>query len=197
MTFDNDQDLAKILNINIHKDWNLSVRTLNALKNFNIIYLGELIQCQEKELLSFINFGQKSLNEIYDKLSEYSLKLGTQNVKGEIGRYKIEKESINQNTVPEKYDSNYLRKFYINIHKEWPLSVRTQNCLLNKGIIFIGDLISYSKLELLNMKNFGRKSFNEIEPFLEKNSLSLGTPLIGWESYKSEKIGRASCRERV
>ena len=187
MTFDNDQDLAKILNINIHKDWNLSVRTLNALKNFNIIYLGELIQCQEKELLSFINFGQKSLNEIYDKLSEYSLKLGTQNVKGEIGRYKIEKESINQNTVPEKYDSNYLRKFYINIHKEWPLSVRTQNCLLNKGIIFIGDLISYSKLELLNMKNFGRKSFNEIEPFLEKNSLSLGTPLIGWESYKSER----------
>ena len=48
-----DQDLAKILNINIHKDWNLSVRTSNSLKNFNIIYLGELIQCQEKDLLSF------------------------------------------------------------------------------------------------------------------------------------------------
>ena len=79
------------------------------------------------------------------------------------GRVRFWRWIWTMNTVPKKYDSNYLRKFYINIHKEWPLSVRTQNCLLNKGIIFIGDLISYSKLELLNMKNFGRKSFNEIK----------------------------------
>jgi len=189
-----DQDLAKVLNINIHKDWNLSVRTSNSLKNFNIIYLGELIQCQEKDLLSFNNFGQKSLNEINEKLSQYSLKLGTQNVKGEIGDYKIEKDNINQNTVPEKYDTKYLRKFYVNIFKEWPLSARTRNCFLNKGIEFVGDLISYSKNELLNTENFGRKSFNEIIPFLEKNSLSLDTQLIGWARYKLEK--RSQDREK-
>ena len=157
MPSDNDQNLAKVLNINIHKDWGLSVRTSNCLKTFNIIYVGELIQYQEKDLFSFINFGQKSLDEINEKLSQYSLKLGTQNVKWEIDHYKIVNKNINQNTVPEKYNPDYLRKFYINILKEWPLSVRTRNCFINKGIEFVGDLISYSKKELLNTKNFGRK----------------------------------------
>jgi hypothetical protein len=195
MPSDNDRNLAKVLNINIHKDWNLSVRTSNCLKTSNIIYLGELIQYQEKDLLSFINFGQKSLDEINEKLSEYSLKLGNRNVQWEIDHYKIENKNINQNTVPEKYNPDYLRKFYINILKEWPLSVRTRNCFLNKGIEFVGDLISYSKKELLNMQNFGRKSFNEIKPFLEKNSLSLGTPLIGWTIYKMERKSKASEEE--
>jgi len=187
MLSDNDQNLAKVLNINIHKDWDLSVRTSNCLKNFNIIYLGELIQYQEKDLLSFINFGQKSLNEINEKLSQYSLKLGNRNVKWEIDHDKIENKNINHNTVPEKYNPDYLRKFYINILKEWPLSVRTRNCFINKGIEFVGDLIFYSKKELLNTKNFGRKSFNEIKPFLEKSSLSLDTQLIGWARYKLER----------
>ena len=195
MPSDNDRNLTKVLNINIHKDWNLSVRTSNCLKTSNIIYLGELIQYQEKDLLSFINFGQKSLDEINEKLSEYSLKLGNRNVKWEIDHYKIENKNINQNTVPEKYNPDYLKKFYINILKEWPLSIRTRNCLSNKGIEFVGDLISYSKKELLNMKNFGRKSFNEIEPFLEKNSLSLGTPLIGWTSYKMDRKSQAQEEE--
>ena len=190
-----DQNLAKILNINIHKDWDLSVRTSNCLKNFNIIYLGELIQYQEKDLLSFINFGQKSLNEINAKISEYSLKLGTHNVKWETDHYEIENKKINQNTVFEKHNPDYLRKFYINILKEWPLSVRTKNCFMNKGIVFVGDLISYSEKELLNSKNFGRKSFNEIKPFLEKNSLSLGTPLAGWSRYKMDRKSQDQVEE--
>ena len=101
MPSDNDQNLAKVLNINIHKDWDLSVRTSNCLKTFNIIYVGELIQYQEKDLFSFINFGQKSLDEINKKLSEYSLKLGTQNVKWEIDHNKIENKNINQKKIEE------------------------------------------------------------------------------------------------
>ena len=49
--------------------------------------------------------------------------------------------------------------------------------------------------ELLNMQNFGRKSFNEIKPFLEKNSLSLGTPLIGWTIYKMERKSKVQEEE--
>ena len=48
---------------------------------------------------------------------------------------------------------------------------------------------------VVTLKNFGRKSFNEIEPFLEKNSLSLGTPLIGWTSYKMERKSQAQEEE--
>ena len=55
---------------------NLSVRTLNCLKNENINNLGDLIQVSESYLLKSRNFGRKSLNEIKEVLSTMSLYLG-------------------------------------------------------------------------------------------------------------------------
>ena len=42
----------------------LSVRSANCLKNDNIVYIGDLIQKSEAEMLRTPNFGRKSLNEI-------------------------------------------------------------------------------------------------------------------------------------
>ena len=42
----------------------LSVRSANCLKNDNIVYIGDLIQKSEGEMLRTPNFGRKSLNEI-------------------------------------------------------------------------------------------------------------------------------------
>ena len=39
--------------INIHKDLSISVRTSNILKNQGIIFIKDLIQCNEKKILSF------------------------------------------------------------------------------------------------------------------------------------------------
>jgi DNA-directed RNA polymerase subunit alpha len=49
---------------------------MNCLKNDNIIYIGDLVQKTEGEMLRTPNFGRKSLNEIKEVLSGMSLYLG-------------------------------------------------------------------------------------------------------------------------
>ena len=56
----------------------LSVRSANCLKNDNIIYIGDLVQKTEAEMLRTPNFGRKSLNEIKEVLSQMGLHLGMQ-----------------------------------------------------------------------------------------------------------------------
>jgi len=54
----------------------LSVRSANCLKNDNIVYIGDLVQKTESEMLRTPNFGRKSLNEIKEVLSQMDLRLG-------------------------------------------------------------------------------------------------------------------------
>ena len=54
----------------------LSVRSANCLKNDNIVYIGDLIQKSESEMLRTPNFGRKSLNEIKEVLATMGLHLG-------------------------------------------------------------------------------------------------------------------------
>ena len=54
----------------------LSVRSANCLKNDNIVYIGDLVQKTEQEMLRTPNFGRKSLNEIKEVLANMGLSLG-------------------------------------------------------------------------------------------------------------------------
>ena len=54
----------------------LSVRSANCLKNDNIVYIGDLVQKTEAEMLRTPNFGRKSLNEIKEVLTIMGLSLG-------------------------------------------------------------------------------------------------------------------------
>lgn len=54
----------------------LSVRSANCLKNDNIVYIGDLVQKSEAEMLKTPNFGRKSLNEIKEVLANMGLRLG-------------------------------------------------------------------------------------------------------------------------
>ena len=56
----------------------LSVRSANCLKNDNIVYIGDLVQKSESEMLRTPNFGRKSLNEIKEVLTIMGLHLGMQ-----------------------------------------------------------------------------------------------------------------------
>lgn len=56
----------------------LSVRSANCLKNDNIVYIGDLVQKSESDMLRTPNFGRKSLNEIKEVLANMGLHLGMQ-----------------------------------------------------------------------------------------------------------------------
>ncbi|MGY3451943.1 hypothetical protein ACVILH_004285 [Bradyrhizobium sp. USDA 4353] len=54
----------------------LSMRTAYGLKNQEIVYLGDLVQKSEADMLRLPNFGRKSLNEIKEVLAQLGLQLG-------------------------------------------------------------------------------------------------------------------------
>jgi len=54
------------------------------------------------------------------------------------------------------------------------LSVRSSNCLLGAGLKTVGDLVSKTEDEIMNFKNFGKKSLDEIKDKLKDMGLSLG-----------------------
>lgn len=56
---------------------------------------------------------------------------------------------------------------------EIPFSVRTHNCLDRAEIKTLGQLVKYTEKELLHLKNFGRKSLNEIKAVLAEDGLEL------------------------
>ena len=76
-----DQMSTEKLSFNPHllkkvEELELSVRSANCLKNDNIIYIGDLVQKSESEMLRTPNFGRKSLNEIKEVLQQMDLNLG-------------------------------------------------------------------------------------------------------------------------
>lgn len=67
----------------------LSVRSANCLKDANIKTIAELVRKTESELLTFRNFGKKSLSEINDLLKAMGLSLG---MKVDVKKLKLKKE---------------------------------------------------------------------------------------------------------
>jgi DNA-directed RNA polymerase subunit alpha len=76
----------------------LSVRSANCLKNDNIVYIGDLIQKTEAEMLRTPNFGRKSLNEIKEVLAQMGLHLGM-----EVPNWPPE----NIDELAKKYETHY------------------------------------------------------------------------------------------
>jgi DNA-directed RNA polymerase subunit alpha len=89
-------------------------------------------------------------------------------------------EGVTEGELPENL-AEYLNKSV----DELELSVRSANCLKNAGIRTIRDLVQKTERDMLETKNFGRKSLNEIRDILRPMGLSLGMELEPAES-KSE-----------
>jgi len=89
-------------------------------------------------------------------------------------------EGVTEGELPENL-AEYLNKSV----DELELSVRSANCLKNAGIRTIRDLVQKTERDMLETKNFGRKSLNEIRDILRPMGLSLGMELEPAET-KSE-----------
>ena len=73
---------------------------------------------------------------------------------------------------------------------ELELSVRSQNCLQNANIKYIGDLVQKTEAEMLRTPNFGRKSLNEIKEVLSSMGLRLGMDIPGWPPENIEEMAK-------
>jgi len=95
------------------------------------------------------------------------------------------KEENSEEVEELKFDPNLLRKV-----DELELSVRSQNCLKNDNIVYIGDLVIKSEGEMLKTPNFGRKSLNEIKEVLANMNLNFGMNIPEWPPEKIEELAK-------
>jgi DNA-directed RNA polymerase subunit alpha len=78
-----------------------------------------------------------------------------------------------------KRETQALREKLMKSVDELELSVRSHNCLKNANISYIWELVRKSEQEILQTKNFGRKSLNEIKDVLSAMDLELGMDVEG------------------
>ncbi len=135
-------------------DFELSVRSRNALKKMNVRTLGDLLKIGEQELLAHKNFGETSLNEIKSLLAARGLRLG-QSAEPTI----TVKRPVN---VPGDVPEEILSKSVNDVE----LSVRSRKALQRLNIATVGELASRTEDELLGCKNFGTTSLNELKQVL-------------------------------
>ncbi|MGH7829052.1 MAG: DNA-directed RNA polymerase subunit alpha [Candidatus Binatia bacterium] len=92
--------------------------------------------------------------------------------------------------VPSALNENLFRSV-----DELEFSVRSQNCLQNADIKYIGELVQKSEQEMLKTKNFGRKSLNEIKEILNEMGLELGMKVDHFPS-RQEIESRRRAKEK-
>jgi len=145
-------------------DFELSVRSRNCLQKMGINTLGDLARTTEEEILASKNFGETSLVEIKDMLSSKGLALG-QFAESMPAATEVEIEA----EVPSSDD----QEVYGLSIAELNLSVRARKCTTKLGIGTIGDLVRRTADDLLECKNFGVTSLNEVRERLAERGLRL------------------------
>jgi len=153
--------MTQILGIPV-TDFELSVRSRNCLQKMGITTLGDLCRCTEQELLASKNFGETSLVEIKEMLGSRGLRLG-QLAPERHALEMFEPESLSPD------EQELLSKSMTELN----LSVRARKCMIRLGITTIGELIRRTGDELLECKNFGVTSLNEVRDKLSVHSLKL------------------------
>jgi DNA-directed RNA polymerase subunit alpha len=154
--------LSHVLNIPV-SDFELSVRSRNCLQKMGIRTLGDLCRTTEQELLSSKNFGETSLVEIRDMLASKGLELG------QFAYEKAASEPAYEPTSISPDEQQLLERPISDLN----LSVRARKCMVRLGLSTLGELIRKTGDDLLECKNFGVTSLNEVREKLAELGLKL------------------------
>ena len=144
----------------------LSGRTLNVLKNEQIIFLKDLLIWEKNNFKQMQGMGVGSVDELTEQLSELNKRYNTN-----LDFAKSDKITITNNVA--SLNQNLFKRT-----DEIDFSIRTMNVLKNENITHFGDLVQKTENDLLRMPNFGRKSLVEIKNVLDELSLYLGMEII-------------------
>lgn len=152
---------AQVLSTQV-TDYELTVRSRNVLQKMGIRTLGDLTRITEQELLSSKNFGETSLSEIRDMLASKGLMIG------QFAHEKPEPEMIDPTQFTADSQMQLDRPL-----AELNLSVRARKCMVRLGLNTIGELVRKTGDDLLECKNFGVTSLNEVREKLTELGLKL------------------------
>ena len=154
--------LAQTLNMPM-SNFELSVRSRNCLQRMGIDTLGDLTRTTEAQLLSSKNFGETSLVEIRDILQQKGL---------ELGQFAHEAKPADPpvDTSHMSPDEQALLERPI---ADLNLSVRARKCMARLHINSIGELIRKTGDDMLECKNFGVTSLNEVREKLSDLGLKM------------------------
>jgi DNA-directed RNA polymerase subunit alpha len=153
--------MTQVLSIPV-SDFELSVRSRNCLQKMGIQTLGDLCRATEAELLASKNFGETSLVEIKEMLTSKGLRLG------QLAAERQASEIFEPETLSAD-EQALLAKPVSDLN----LSVRARKCMIRLGINTIGDLIRRTGDDLLECKNFGVTSLNEVREKITTLNLKL------------------------
>lgn len=157
-----NERLSQLLSVSVN-DFELSVRSRNCLQKMGVETLGDLVRTTEQQLLSSKNFGETSLVEIRDMLSSKGLQLG------QLADQQREPDPpIDTSNMTPDQQAVLDRPI-----SELNLSVRARKCMVRLGINTISELIRKTGDDLLESKNFGVTSLNEVRAKLDVMSLKL------------------------
>ncbi|QDU95001.1 DNA-directed RNA polymerase subunit alpha C-terminal domain-containing protein [Lignipirellula cremea] len=154
--------LAQVLNVPV-TDFELSVRSRNCLQKMGIRTLGDLTRISEAELLASKNFGETSLVEIRDHMVAKGLELGM------FAHERPEPEPTYDTTHMSPDEQAILDQPIADLK----LSVRARKCMQRLGLSTIGELVRKTGDDLLESKNFGVTSLNEVREKLTDIGLKL------------------------
>ncbi|NND99504.1 MAG: tetratricopeptide repeat protein [Pirellulaceae bacterium] len=154
--------LAQTLNMPV-TNFELSVRSRNCLQKMGIDTIGDLTRTSESELLSSKNFGETSLVEIRDMLTAKGLSLG---------QFAHEKKS-NDPPIDTSHMSPDEQALLERPISDLNLSVRARKCMARLQINTIGELIRKTGDDMLECKNFGVTSLNEVREKLTDLGLKM------------------------
>ncbi len=153
---------SQVLNVPV-SDFELSVRSRNCLQKMGIHTLGDLARATEQELLASKNFGETSLVEIRDMLASKGLSLG------QLATTKSEPEPIFEPELMSPDEQAMLDRPISDLN----LSVRARKCMIRLGLNTVGELLRRTGDDLLECKNFGVTSLNEVREKLTLQNLKL------------------------
>jgi DNA-directed RNA polymerase subunit alpha len=125
--------------------------------------LGDLARTSEEEILASKNFGETSLVEIKEMLASKGLSLGQMATAAPV---------VEQEPEPVEASADE-QEIYSQPITELNLSVRARKCTTKLGINTIGDLVRRTAEDLLECKNFGVTSLNEVREKLTERGLRL------------------------
>jgi DNA-directed RNA polymerase subunit alpha len=166
----NEARLSQLLSRPV-TDFELSVRSRNCLASMNILTLGDLTQISEADLLAGKNFGETSLVEIRDLMTQHGLRVGQQLQAAKPAREAPWTGGLGFLTTPDL--SPQEQALMARSVADLNLSVRARKCMTRLGITTLGELTQRTPDELLATKNFGVTSLNEIRQQLAEHGLKL------------------------